>query len=203
VPGAIFKWGAPLFAHAAKRWSDEDAEALAGMLRPYLGPHGRLLDLGGGTGRLAGLLAETVPCAVTVADSSARMLGYADRFSGVETALADATALPFADSSFDAVLVCDALHHFDLPEAAVREMSRVVRPGGGVVIVEIDPSSRFARLLVLGERMLGEPAGFMTPTDLERLLESVGVRGSTESQGGMSYVFVGEVATVAGVEGGR
>jgi demethylmenaquinone methyltransferase/2-methoxy-6-polyprenyl-1,4-benzoquinol methylase len=126
------------------------------------------------------------------------MLRYAAGLADVEPVLGDAAALPFTDDSFDAVLVCDAFHHFDHREAAAREMARVVRPGGAVVIAEIDASARSTRMISLGERLLGEPAGFMRPADLERLMEAVGVPGSTQRQGGSSYVFVGEVAPLAG-----
>ena len=44
--------------------------------------------------------------------------------------VADATALPYADDSFDAVLIANALHVMPEPEKALREIDRVLRPGG-------------------------------------------------------------------------
>ncbi len=44
--------------------------------------------------------------------------------------VADATALPYPDASFDAVLIANALHVMPNPEAALREIRRVLRPGG-------------------------------------------------------------------------
>ena len=44
--------------------------------------------------------------------------------------MADATALPYADDSFDAVLIANALHVMPEPEKALREIDRVLRPGG-------------------------------------------------------------------------
>ncbi len=44
--------------------------------------------------------------------------------------VADATALPYPDASFDAVLIANALHVMPDPEAALREIRRVLRPGG-------------------------------------------------------------------------
>ncbi len=198
LPGLIFRWAAPLFARAARRWSEDDAEAFARLLHPALQPHGRLLDLGGGTGALAALLARVVPCTVIVVDPSPQMLRYAAGLADVEPVLGDAAALPFTDDTFDAVLVCDAFHHIAERAAAVGEMARVVRPGGAVVIAEIDASARSTRMISLGERLLGEPASFMRPVDLERLMAAAGVPGSTQRQGGASYVFVGEVAPLAG-----
>ena len=44
--------------------------------------------------------------------------------------MTDATALPDADDSFDAVLIADALHVMPEPEKALREIDRALRPGG-------------------------------------------------------------------------
>lgn len=198
MPGAVFRWAAPLFARAARRWREDDAEAFARFLRPSLQPRGRLLDLGGGTGALAALLARVVPCTVTVVDSSPPMLRYAADLAGVEPVLSDATALGFADGAFDAALVCEAFHHMPEREAVAREIARVVRAGGAVVIAEQDAGARSTHIVSLVERMLGEPAGFMRPTDLERLMAKAGVPGSTQRHGSSSYLFVGEVAPPAG-----
>lgn len=192
--GAIFRWAAPLFARAAQRWSEDDAEAFARLLHPSLQSGGRLLDLGGGTGALAALLARVVPCAVTVVDTSRQMLGYAAARPGVEPVLGDAAALPFADGTFDAALVCDALHHIAEREAAVGELARVVRVGGAVVIAEADANAHSTRMISFGERLLGEPAGFLRPADLQRLMAAAGVPGSTHRHGDASYVFAGTVA---------
>jgi SAM-dependent methyltransferase len=201
VSGAIFRWAAPLFARAAKRWSEDDARSLAGLLGPALAPGGRLLDLGGGTGDLAGLLARLVPCAVTVLDASPRMLRYANAIPDVEPLLGDAAAMPLADASFDAVLVCDAFHHFTDPAGAVREMARVVRPGGGVVVAEMDAGARSTRVIGMLERLLGEPAGFLRPTEMEGLMAAFGIHGSSQPRSGISYVFVGEAGHEVRVEG--
>lgn len=48
--------------------------------------------------------------------------------------VADAHALPFADASFDALIALNAFEHYHLPLLAAREIHRVLRPGGRVVI---------------------------------------------------------------------
>lgn len=193
MSGDIFRWAAPLFASAGRRLTAPDAEEFARLLRPSVPPNGRLLDLGGGTGALAVLLARMVPCTVTVLDSSPHMLRYAEGQPGVEAELGDAADLPFPDGSFDAVLVSDAFHHFAAPEAVVHEMARVIRPGGGVVVAELDPDSFVIRLIRVLEKALREPAGFRRPAELEELMEAAGIHGSTRRPGGPSYVFAGEV----------
>jgi demethylmenaquinone methyltransferase/2-methoxy-6-polyprenyl-1,4-benzoquinol methylase len=103
------------------------------------------LDVGVGTGDLAlGLLAGSAPTSRAIGvDVSERMLalvraraersGVAGRF---EARLADAHALPFADASFDRVIAGFAVRNFSDLDAGLREMRRVLRPGGRTVILE-------------------------------------------------------------------
>ncbi len=196
MPGAMFRWTAPLFARAGSRWGAGDADALAAWLEPYVPPEGRLLDLGGGTGALASLLAARMACSVTVLDASPHMLRHAEGLQGVTPVRGDAGAMPFPDARFDAVLVCDAFHHFTGAQAAAREMARVVRSGGGVLILEPDPRRRVVRVIAAVERLVGEPGGFLEPRALEDLMRSVGIDGRSQPQGKASYAFVGSVGSV-------
>ncbi len=193
MPGAMFKWTAPVFARLGSRWGAGDADALAAWLEPHVPPEGRLLDLGGGTGALAALLAARMGATVTILDASPHMLRHAEGLQGVTPVRGDAGAMPFDDAFFDAVLVCDAFHHFTAPLAAAREAARVVRPGGGVVILEPDPRQRVVRAIAWVERLAGEPGHFLEPRALEGLMASVGIEGRCESQGKASYAFVGSV----------
>ena len=129
MAGGLFHWGVPLCVGLAKRWRAEDAADIARRLDGALGDGGRVLDLGGGTGHLAALLAAEIRRPVTVLDASAPMLRHAAAMPGVEPVLGDAADMPFADATFDAVVTFDALHHFVRPDEALAEAARVVRPG--------------------------------------------------------------------------
>ncbi len=100
-------------------------------------PAGRVLDLGGGPGRMAVPLAQHHH--VTLADISEEMLELARRTaaaagiqpSALQTVRLDAgAALPFGDRSFDAAIAVDLICHLPDPTATLRELSRVVAPGG-------------------------------------------------------------------------
>ena len=92
----------------------------------------RILDVGGGYGRLAGPLAERHD--VTLCDISPEMLAEAgSRWPGLTLVQADARSLPFADGEFDVVLAVDLLVHLPELEPGVREFARVARSGGRVV----------------------------------------------------------------------
>ena len=104
-----------------------------------------VLDACCGTGDLALELARVVGRSgqVTGLDFSAEMLRRAARKSPGEDAAAvrwvrgDATAMPFADHSFAAATIAFGLRNLPDPEAGLRELARVVRPGGRVVCLEI------------------------------------------------------------------
>ena len=193
MAGGFFKWAAPLFARADRRWTSEDASAIATMLLPFITEDGALLDVGGGTGGLAVLMARALGRAVTIIDASPEMLSYVPADPRVEAVRGLADAMPFADSSFAAVLVCDAFHHFRDQDAVTREIARVVRPGGGVLILDLDRVAPWMWTVVWGERLVGEPATFLTPDEMCSFMARRGIDGTCRRRNGPSYSFLGAV----------
>jgi len=99
-----------------------------------LRPGERCLDLGAGTGVSTEELARS-GAFVVGSDISLGML-RAGRHRAVPLLAGDALALPFADATFDAVTISFALRNVHDPDAALREMARVTRPGGRLVVCE-------------------------------------------------------------------
>jgi ubiquinone/menaquinone biosynthesis C-methylase UbiE len=96
----------------------------------------RVLDVACGTGLVAARvrLASQKLCAVTGIDINEGMLGVARNNSEVEWRQGSATALPFADGSFDLVLCQQGLQYFPDRPSAVQQMARVLVPGGRLAV---------------------------------------------------------------------
>jgi demethylmenaquinone methyltransferase / 2-methoxy-6-polyprenyl-1,4-benzoquinol methylase len=98
----------------------------------------RVLDVATGTGLVARALVARYGCQVVGVDQSAGMLAEARARSNgsAEFVEASADALPFDDASFDALTFTYLLRYVDDPAATLRELTRVVRPGGVVAGLE-------------------------------------------------------------------
>jgi demethylmenaquinone methyltransferase/2-methoxy-6-polyprenyl-1,4-benzoquinol methylase len=100
---------------------------------------GRALDVACGSGKLTRELARAMGSAGLVVglDFSAGMLRVASsQRSGSPYVRADALCLPFADGVFDAATVAFGLRNFTDPEHGLREMARVLKPGGRALVLE-------------------------------------------------------------------
>ena len=110
-----------------------------------VGPGQEVLDLAGGTGDIAALLSRRVGRTgrVVLSDINNAMLSVGRRrledrgiAGNVEYALANAEQLPFASQRFDAVTIAFGLRNVTDKDQALREMHRVLKPGGQVHILE-------------------------------------------------------------------
>jgi demethylmenaquinone methyltransferase/2-methoxy-6-polyprenyl-1,4-benzoquinol methylase len=106
--------------------------------RVAAGPGDRVLDVATGTGAVALELVRRKGCSVVGVDQSPEMLAEAARRTAgsVELVEASAESLPFADGAFAALTFTYLLRYVDDPQAVLRELARVVRPGGTVAGLE-------------------------------------------------------------------
>jgi demethylmenaquinone methyltransferase / 2-methoxy-6-polyprenyl-1,4-benzoquinol methylase len=123
--------------------------------RLEVGPDAHVLDVATGTGAVALELVRRYGCSVVGIDRSPEMLAVARRRiaadelgANIELLEGRAETLPFAGASFDALTVTYLLRYVDDPAATIRELARVVRPGGTVASLEFGvPQGRAARAL--------------------------------------------------------
>ena len=129
-----------LAAHYDRRWSlYVNATIRETLRRIEAEPEDVVLDVGCGTGALLHAIARTFPGAcLTGVDLSTDMLAVARTKVDPKVTLRQGRAenLPFADEAFDVVVSSSVLHYLRAPDAALREMRRVLKPGGRVVICD-------------------------------------------------------------------
>ncbi len=137
------------------------------------GPHGLLVDLGTGTGRMLELFAGRFERALGL-DLNQAMLAYArsrvDRLglTNVQVRHGNLYDLSVADAEADVVVMHQVLHYLSEPQAAIAEAGRVLRPGGRLLIVDFAPHD----LEFLREAHAHERLGFGTETILQWLTDA-------------------------------
>ena len=120
------------------RWRRAAVDAVAAA------PEDRVLDVACGTGLVSAALVKRWGCRVVGLDQSAAMLGRARARAAADPALArraefvegEAESLPFAEREFDHLTFTYLLRYVEDPAATLRELARVVKPGGRVSSLE-------------------------------------------------------------------
>jgi ubiquinone/menaquinone biosynthesis C-methylase UbiE len=115
-------------------------------------------DLGCGTGQLSAALAPYVARVVGVDGSAAMLQAAKKRLSGsdnVDLRRGDLEALPIDDGRLDVATLMLVLHHLPEPIRALAEASRVLKPGGRVVVVDMLPHDREGYRQQMGHVWLG------------------------------------------------
>jgi ubiquinone/menaquinone biosynthesis C-methylase UbiE len=105
----------------------------------HLNPTDSVLDVGCGTGALLHQLADSYPRAHPAGiDPSSEMLALARHRlpPGIELKEGWAESIPFPDGAFDMVVSCNVLHYIREPVVALRDMLRVLRPKGNLLITD-------------------------------------------------------------------
>ena len=173
IAGVYDLMNAVMTAGMHQRWRERAVELAR------VGPGSRALDVATGTGDFAVALrragAEVVAC-----DFSEEMLERARRKEpAARFEWADALALPYEDGSFDAATVGFGARNFSDLGRGLREMARVVRPGGRVVVLEITTPQRpplstffslwFDRAVPALGRLAGDPDAYSyLPSSVKR-----------------------------------
>jgi SAM-dependent methyltransferase len=123
-----------------RRYTETEWSGIEHALAAFTAGARDVLEVGCGTGHWVGVL-RAHGLVVTGLDPSEGMIGKARaRLGGEGLVLGRAEALPFAERAFDRLVAINAMHHFDEPARFVREAFRVLRPGGRVMVIGLDPS---------------------------------------------------------------
>ena len=168
--------GPPSFCATSMPWYDSGANSIMffKLLAPL--PGERILDIGAGQGVLADSVRSRGRSEVYAADpDKARVAKMRRRFPSLWSCVASSEELPYPDAYFDKVYSTLALHHFTDQRRSIQEFSRVMKPKGVLLIVEIRPRSARGMLLRLFEN--GIMRSHLRFLEVNELAEQVGERG--------------------------
>jgi ubiquinone/menaquinone biosynthesis C-methylase UbiE len=137
------RWAAPFAELALHAEADGMRRTLTAAA---LQPHHHVLDVACGPGIVACAAAKQAGH-VTGIDLTPAMIELArarqarEALVNCDWRVGDATALPFADAGFDRAITRYSFHHMPEPIRALKEMARVTRPGGRVVVIDATPTA--------------------------------------------------------------
>jgi len=145
----------------AATWTNDIDSRKMKLLRPYLPSEGRALEVGCGSARLLCRVGRTVPLTLTALDNEPAALELARHTANafgvrIDPVNGNVLSLPFADGSFDLILSGGLLEHFEDPKPVLREMVRLVRPGG-TFYADVVPRKKSWYRLREAQRMATSP----------------------------------------------
>jgi len=128
----------------------------------------KILDVGAGKGSVAyRVFQESNGAEVYAVDPNEKRVASMRRdYPALKSSVAGAEILPFSDSFFDKVYTTMALHHYSDLDKALKEIGRVLKPGGHFVVVEVDPASKQGKAFRFFGRLTGEHMSLMSEDQL-------------------------------------
>jgi demethylmenaquinone methyltransferase/2-methoxy-6-polyprenyl-1,4-benzoquinol methylase len=155
-----FNFLAPIYDRVIK---PKPPDKLAELITPD--PAFRMLDVGGGTGRISQFFADQVD-QIVIADLSYNMLSKSQMKNGLIPVNSHSENLPFPDNSFDRIIMIDALHHVCDQGLTARELWRVIKPAGRIVIEEPDIHTWGVKMVALAEKLALMRSHFLTGQEI-------------------------------------
>lgn len=137
-----------------------------------------VVEVGAGTGNFLALFAGVAGRRIAV-DLTPAMLEQARRHEGLDLVAGDGRRLPLRSGSVDLVTSAQALHHVHDPAAVVKEMRRVAKPGGRVLLVDQVATERYEEALMMSQLELArDPSHAMSrpPSAYRMIVRAAGLQ---------------------------
>jgi len=175
---------APIYDRVIRPLQPEKLLSLIGPLE-----NERLLDAGGGTGRISQFLA-TYASSVVIADVSLGMLSQATEKDGLQVVCSQTELLPFEDESFGRITMVDAFHHVNDQPRAAAELWRVLRTGGKLVIEEPDIEHFAVKMIAVAEKVALMRSHFLTAEKICALFAYPNAKTRIEREAHNAWIVV-------------
>jgi ubiquinone/menaquinone biosynthesis C-methylase UbiE len=137
---AVIREYADIAPHYDRRWASYITATLRETLKRLdIKPTDRVLDIGCGTGSLLQAISQKHPSVNLIGlDISKEMLKVAcnKRINKCNFITGQVQWLSFRSKSFDVVVSCNAFHYWRMPEACLREIARILKPQGTIIITD-------------------------------------------------------------------
>lgn len=177
---------APIYERFIKSSPPEKLIEIARL--PISGP---LLDVGGGTGRVSQFLVKEAS-KIFIADLSLKMLMESHRKVGLIPVCSYSERLPFPENYFERIIMIDALHHVGDQKQTAKELWRVLKPGGRIIIEEPNIQHWGVKLVALGEKIALMRSHFLDPAEITDLFRSFPGEKQTHLENILSWVVIGK-----------
>lgn len=129
-----------------------------------------VVDIGGGIGRLAEYLSQSCK-GVYILDESEGMISKVKANPKVVAVLGNALETPFESGSFDIVIMSDVLHHIEKQSALMKEISRILKKNGSLLIMDFEKKHIKTKLLRAFEYVLFGRLYFRTGDEVINLMK--------------------------------
>lgn len=159
--------------------------------------HDRILEIGAGTGRIAkhyGLKVHDL----TLLDPAENMLKRAIMLlPHAKPIVGFSEKMEFNDNTFDKIVCYDTLHHWQNQVKGLREAYRVLKPGGLILLMEVDQNNWWGRKVQLFENILRMNSRMHKPYDLQLILEKIGYANVIydPTNNSLTYALIGSKPT--------
>jgi len=148
-----------------------------------------LIDVGGGTGRITQYFVGSCN-QIILADTSFKMLGKSQGKDGLIQVNGASEILPFPSDHFDRILMVDALHHVFDQDQTARELWRVLKPGGRIVIEEPDIGKFAVKLVALAEKITLMRSHFLSMGEIRDLFSELPAEIHGQSEDHFVWVII-------------